>query len=105
LLGCRRALYTSPKLPRPIFSTSSTSSLFSSHFSLGDDGKCVQQKYWTYVKDCGSRSLLPVLRIRIRIHMFLDLLDLNPDPSVRGMDLDPSIIKKNLDSYCFVTSF
>jgi hypothetical protein len=37
-----------------------------------------------------------VLRIRIRIwiHMFLDLLD--PDPLVRGMDpdpdLDPSII-------------
>jgi hypothetical protein len=49
--------------------------------------------------------------LRIRIHTFLDLLD--PDPSVRGMDpdpdLDPSITKqkskKNLDSYCFVTSF
>jgi hypothetical protein len=43
--------------------------------------------------------------------MFSALLD--PDPLVRGMDqdraLDPSIIKqnskKNLDSYCFVTSF
>jgi hypothetical protein len=29
-----------------------------------------------------------------------------PDPLVRGKDPDPSIIsKKNLDSYCFVTSF
>jgi hypothetical protein len=48
---------------------------------------------------------VPVLRIRVR--MFLDLLD--PDPLVRGMDPDPSIImqnsKKNLDFYCFVTSF
>ncbi len=43
--------------------------------------------------------------------MFLGLPD--PDPLVRGMDSDPSIIlpsssknsKKNLDSYCFVTSF
>jgi hypothetical protein len=30
--------------------------------------------------------------------MFFGLLD--PDPLVRGMDPDPSIIKKNLDSYC-----
>jgi hypothetical protein len=43
--------------------------------------------------------------------MFLSLLDPDPDPSVRGMDpdLDPSITKqkgkKNIDSYCFVTSF
>jgi hypothetical protein len=43
------------------------------------------------------------------IHMFLGLLD--PDPLVRGLDTDPdpSIIKqkskKNLDSYCFATSF
>jgi hypothetical protein len=47
--------------------------------------------------------------------MFLHLLD--PDPLVRGLDLDPAsapdpdpfIIKqnskKNLDFYCFVTSF
>jgi hypothetical protein len=46
---------------------------------------------------------------RIRIYMFLGLPD--PDPLVRGMDPapDPSIIKKksekNLDSYCFETSF
>jgi len=55
-----------------------------------------------------------VLRIRIhRIHMSLGLPD--PDPLVKSMDPDPdpSIIflsssknsKKNLDSYCFVTSF
>jgi hypothetical protein len=47
--------------------------------------------------------------------MFLDLPDLDQDPLVRGMDPDPapdpdpSIIKqknskKNLDSYCFMTS-
>jgi hypothetical protein len=45
--------------------------------------------------------------------MFLGLPD--PDPLVRGMDPDPStvssfyqqekILKKNLDFYCFVTSF
>jgi hypothetical protein len=49
-----------------------------------------------------------VLRIRIRIRicqirMILGLLDPDPDPLVRGMDPDPSIIK-NLDSYCFLTS-
>ena len=66
---------------------------------------------------CGSYlKFTPVLRIRIRIHrihMFLGLLDPDPDPLVRGMnpapDPDPSILsknsKKNLDFYCFVTSF
>ncbi len=62
----------------------------------------------------GSATLESVLRIRIRTHirrilMFLGLLDPDPDPLVRGMDQDPSIIKqiskKNLDSYCFVTTF
>jgi hypothetical protein len=53
------------------------------------------------------------IRTRIRIHMFLGLPD--PDPLGRCMDPnpnpapDPSITKqknkKNLDSYCFVTSF
>ncbi len=33
-----------------------------------------------------------VLQIRIRIHMFLGLQDPNPDPLVRVMDPDPSII-------------
>jgi hypothetical protein len=62
--------------------------------------------------------------LRILICMFLSLLDPDPlgrgtdpdpDPLGRGTDLDPdplgrgtnpdsSIIKKNLDSYCFVTS-
>jgi hypothetical protein len=57
---------------------------------------------------------MPVFRIltRIRIHIFLGLPD--PDPLVRGMDPDlnqaPDPLsssknsKKNLDSYCFVTS-
>jgi hypothetical protein len=35
---------------------------------------------------------IAVLRIRIRICMFLGLLD--PDPLVRGMDPEPSIIKQ-----------
>ncbi len=46
-------------------------------------------------------SLNPVLRIRIRIRiwihqilMFLGLLDPDPDPLVRAMDPDPSIIKQ-----------
>jgi hypothetical protein len=30
----------------------------------------------------------------IRIHVFLGLLDPDPDPLVRGMDPDPSIIKQ-----------
>ena len=34
------------------------------------------------------------IRIQIRIHVFLGLLDL--DPLVRGMDPDPSIIKQKL---------
>jgi hypothetical protein len=34
-----------------------------------------------------------VLRIRIHwIHMFLGLLEPDPDPLVRGMDPDPSIV-------------
>jgi hypothetical protein len=43
--------------------------------------------------------------------MFLGFLDSDPDPLVKGIDSDPdpSIIKqnskKNLDFYCFVTSF
>ncbi len=34
--------------------------------------------------------------LRIRIHMFLGLLDPDPDPLVRVMDPDPSIIKQKL---------
>ncbi len=53
------------------------------------------------------------IRIRSRIHMSLGLPDLDPDPLVRGIDPYPDQIllstsknsKKNLDSYCFVTSF
>jgi hypothetical protein len=32
--------------------------------------------------------------LRIRIHMFLGLLDPDLDPLVRGIDPDPSIIKQ-----------
>ncbi len=47
-----------------------------------------------------------VLRIRIRIHrihVFLGLLDsyLDPEPSI----IKQKFCKKNLDFYCFVTSF
>ncbi len=64
---------------------------------------------------CDFKSnFLTVLRIRIRIHriqVYFGLLDPDPNPLVRGMDPVPyhSIIKqnskKNLDFYCFVTSF
>ncbi len=38
-----------------------------------------------------EKNLYPVMRIRIhRIHMFLGLLDPDPDPLVRGMDPDPN---------------
>ncbi len=42
--------------------------------------------------------------------MFLGLQDPDPDPLVRGMDLDPDsdpsiISKKNLDSFYFMTLF
>jgi hypothetical protein len=55
--------------------------------------------------DSKTEELKPVLRIRI--HMFLGLPD--PDPLVRGTDpgillSSSKISKKNLDSYCFVTS-
>jgi hypothetical protein len=41
------------------------------------------------------RSCQAVLRIRIRrIRMFMTLLDPDPDPLVRGMDPDPSVIKQ-----------
>jgi hypothetical protein len=60
---------------------------------------------------CGSGSECGIHRI----HMFLGLLDPYPDPLVRSMYrirfpirilLSPSKnSKKNLDSYCFVTSF
>ncbi len=46
------------------------------------------------MKCCGSGSTC-----------FLGLLDPDPDPLVRGMDPDPSIIKQNHLFYCFVTSF
>jgi hypothetical protein len=54
------------------------------------------------------KDLFSVIRIRIRrIHTFLGTLD--PDPLARVTNPNPSIIKqnskKNLDTYCFGTSF
>ncbi len=79
--------------------------------------KCLKQhsasrmriKWQTLVQEKKQVEVKPLCRIRIhKIHMFLGLPD--PDPLFRGMDPDPSIIKqkkyaKNIDSYCFVTSF
>ncbi len=47
--------------------------------------------FFIYVADIlGFVWFSTVLRIRIhRIHMFLGLLDPDPDPLVRGMDPDP----------------
>jgi hypothetical protein len=58
--------------------------------------------------DCSMRK--SVLRILFRIRLirtFLGLLDLDPDPLVRGMDPvpDSSIIKQKLISTVFFTSF
>jgi hypothetical protein len=53
-------------------------------------GTCVLIFSGKAVKKENTRNLIPVLRIRIRIHrihMFLGLPD--PDPLVRGMDPDP----------------
>jgi hypothetical protein len=41
--------------------------------------------------------------LQIRIHMFLGLPD--PDLIARGVDPDPALDKKNLDSYDFFTLF
>ncbi len=46
-------------------------------------------------------QLIAVLRTRIRIrtrriHMFLGILDPDPDTLVRGMDPEPSIIKQKI---------
>jgi hypothetical protein len=48
-----------------------------------------------YCRPSSYSAFFPSLRIRIRrIRMFFDLLDPDPDPLVRGMDPDPSIIKQ-----------
>ena len=39
-----------------------------------------------------SKKLAKQAVLRIRIHMFLGLQDPDPDPPVRGIDPDPSII-------------
>jgi hypothetical protein len=64
-----------------------------------------------------SKKLAKQAVLRIRIHMFLGLLEPDPDPSEEvwiriwlririWILLSPSKkSKKNLDSYCFVTSF
>ena len=62
-----------------------------------DPWPCDDARYFLIVFQTFAQ-LGPVLRIRIRIriHMFLGLLDPDSDPSVRGMDpvLDPSITKQ-----------
>jgi hypothetical protein len=52
-------------------------------------------------------TLVFQIRIRIwihRIHMFLGLPDLDPDPSII-LSSSSKNIRKNLDSYYFLTSF
>ncbi len=56
---------------------------------------------WIFVTADRLIVLFSVLRIRIhRIHVFLGLLDPEPDPSIIKQNS-----KKNLDFYCFVASF
>jgi hypothetical protein len=64
---------------------------------------------WKSTLQWTKTSLLPIqiTSVADADPYFLGLLDPDPDPLVRGMD--PSIVKqnrkKNLGSYCFVTSF
>ncbi len=56
------------------------------------------QKFNMYIN--GDVVLTAVLRIWIliwiRIHVFLGLLDPDPDPLVRGMDPDPDLDPSNI---------
>ncbi len=59
---------------------------------------------WNSVTSMGGKDMretlsqfCPVLRIRIRIHMFLGLLDPDTDPLVRGMDPDPDALDPDPD--------
>jgi hypothetical protein len=67
-------------------------------FRIPDPGvnKAPDPQHWkiiNVIRFLGFLNSQSVLRIRIRrISMFLGLLD--PDPFVRGMDSDPSIIKE-----------
>ena len=46
------------------------------------------------VKNRGIKVADVIVENSVRIHKFLGPLDLDPDPLVRGMDPDPSIIKQ-----------
>jgi hypothetical protein len=51
----------------------------------------------TSVEDIADLQAVLQIRLRIRIHrihMVMGLLDPDPNPLVRGMDPDPSIIKQ-----------
>jgi hypothetical protein len=64
-----------------------------------ESGPIVERGLDIFTKEEESLRYLAVLRIRIqihRIHMFLGLLDPDPDPLVRGMEPDPSILKQKM---------
>ncbi len=67
---------------------------FFSSYPLMPNVACDTHRTGTGYPTCLFPLGKPVLRIRIRIriHMFLGLLD--PDPLVRGMDPNPSVIKQ-----------
>jgi hypothetical protein len=52
------------------------------------------QKFNVYI--IGGVVLTAVLRIQIRIHVFLGFLDPDPDLLVRGMDPDPDLDPSNI---------
>ncbi len=74
--------------------------------SVSDIWVLVQKQFFFNNRGTKTRLLSTVLRIRIRIrirrvHMFLGLLDSDPDPLVsRGTDTDPSIIKQKNLLFC-----
>ncbi len=82
-----------------------TSTLKSQAFELGLTSSHNMLSLDLLLREAVLRILIRI-RIRIhRIHMFLGLLDTDPDPLVTGMDLLLSKnSKKNLDFYYFVTS-
>ncbi len=61
---------------------------------------------WRFELVVSFLNIRPVLRIRIRrIHMFLGLLDPDPDPLVRGTDPDPFYHQEKIARKTLIPTF